>query len=660
MSKKHAHATVTVTVGGNLFILQHEVASVWPQDGPERYIPATVVREYYHWRLDDEDGLEELYREFSCEDDVWTRDFLEVLIPWPSSDILLSHIDTQKIMLIQDMAGNTIQDGPYVIHSTSGRVFSLLKLFSDPNNAFVRGVIRRDGDTTFDWLEHSDYIPVPSRLQAGAPNDRQPLRGLRFGVKDSIDVAGLETGCGSACRRSLYPPLRESAPFVKQLLDAGAVMVGKMRLCQWCDGQDPLERLEEATPTNPRGDAFQKPSGSSSGSAAGAASYPWLDFTIGTDTGGSVRHPAGVNGLYGVRPSHDSVGSAGLVCSALMDTPGVFARSAVTAQAVSRVMAREPWRNNHPNPNPTPTNNDDGRPRFRLLYAVEQSSAEPCQTPKFFPPKSWGHLESTTSTKAGAILEAFVQKLELHLGCKREETCIYDLWRSTRPQGAGDDLANVTATIYQDMVYHDLAHDVIQPFVRDYQAATSNKTPFIEAVTRGRIDYGAQVSPAQYERSVADFRTYAAWVNEVLLPSPSPGRDDDDDDTIPLLIYPQAWGVPRYRDEPPPPAAGGGRLFWSGFSAYSISYCSGCPDVTVPVGEVPFRSKITGASAGAGEDEDEDGDKNEDKNEFLPVALSVLAPRGADAELLALLADLEGTCVLSPVECGRRLSPGGR
>lgn len=86
------------------------------------------------------------------------------------------------------------------------------------------------------------HVVVPSKLYSPAPSAARPLSGLRFGVKDAIDVAGLETGCGSKCCRELYPPKESTAECIKNLTDAGAVMVGKMRCCQWCDGQDPLER----------------------------------------------------------------------------------------------------------------------------------------------------------------------------------------------------------------------------------------------------------------------------------------------------------------------------------------------------------------------------------------------------------------------------------
>jgi Asp-tRNA(Asn)/Glu-tRNA(Gln) amidotransferase A subunit family amidase len=65
---------------------------------------------------------------------------------------------------------------------------------------------------------------------------------MRFALKDAIDVHGLETGAGSQCFREHYGKKTETAIFVDQLLKAGAVMVGKTRMCQFCDGQSVMER----------------------------------------------------------------------------------------------------------------------------------------------------------------------------------------------------------------------------------------------------------------------------------------------------------------------------------------------------------------------------------------------------------------------------------
>ncbi|KAK9791967.1 putative Amidase signature domain-containing protein [Seiridium cardinale] len=607
--------SIVVPVADSFYLLDEARAVVEPLGGEGKYLPATYL---LHSQSAHSKAEADIAINNGCKnDDVWSEHFLQVSLVTKSQSHEASSDSNKVICFLPE--DTTLAPGPYILHSSTGYIYSVLKLCSDYNNAFVGGVLR-DGPSRYKWLQNSTKIPVPSKLYYGDPTPEFPLKGMRFGVKDAIDIAGLETGNGSKCYRELHPPREATSVCIEKLISAGAVLVGKMRCCQWCDGQDPLERLEEVTPTNPRGDSFQKPSASSSGSAAGCASYDWLDFTIGTDTGGSIRHPAGVNGIYGIRPSLGSMESSGLVCTELMDTPGVFARSATVAEAVSKVMMRD-------NLESQPVARDEAR--FKLLYAVDPESSEPTETPKFFSRRGKG-LEAGTS--AGQIMEKFVQQLEDYLGCKREEVCVYDLWKETHPDGHSDSLVEATGNVYKDIVYGQLSRDVVQPFAREYQERFG-KTPFIEESTKARLDYGASVSEADLQGSVQTFKAFAGWINQVLLPQPS-----NDDEEIPLIVYPQCWGRPQYRDDLA--RLQNKQVFWNGFSVYSLSYCSGCPDFTLPLGEVEFASRFTG------------------RDEYLPVAISIMCPRNMDGELLRLTRDLENANILRSVECGSRLWGG--
>ena len=126
---------------------------------------------------------------------------------------------------------------------------------------------------------------------------------LRFGVKDTIALKGLRTGFGSQAWLDTYPAEKTTAPVIKLLVNAGAIVVGEVKTTEFTEGVDPCEWIDTICPYNPRGDGQQKPSSPSTGSAAAAAAYEWLDFTVGTDTGGYIRHPAGVNGVFGNRPT---------------------------------------------------------------------------------------------------------------------------------------------------------------------------------------------------------------------------------------------------------------------------------------------------------------------------------------------------------------------
>lgn len=168
-----------------------------------------------------------------------------------------------------------------------------------------------------------------------ATNDG-PLRGLRFAVKDLIDVAGFRTGCGNPTWLATHPPAIVSAVCVEQLLAAGAQCEGKTitdELAFSLLG----ENHHYGTPLNAAA-PDRVPGGSSSGSAS-AVACGLVDFAVGTDTGGSVRVPASNCGIWGWRPSHGLISVAGVMPFApTLDTVGVFTRSAELLQRIASVL----------------------------------------------------------------------------------------------------------------------------------------------------------------------------------------------------------------------------------------------------------------------------------------------------------------------------------
>ena len=133
------------------------------------------------------------------------------------------------------------------------------------------------------------------------PTGEGPLAGLRFAVKDLIDVAGHRTGCGNPTWLATHPPATVHAVCVEQLLAAGAHCAGKTvtdEVAFSLLGQNHFY----GTPLNPAA-PDRVPGGSSSGSAS-AVACGLVDFALGTDTGGSVRVPASNCGVWGWRPTH--------------------------------------------------------------------------------------------------------------------------------------------------------------------------------------------------------------------------------------------------------------------------------------------------------------------------------------------------------------------
>jgi len=194
-----------------------------------------------------------------------------------------------------------------------------------------------DGDPV--WISRVPEAAVMARaftLDTCTPVERAalPLFGVPFAAKDNIDVAGSATT--AACPEFAYVPER-SATVIERLEAAGAIVIGKTNLDQFATGLVGT-RSPYGVPVNPF-DARYIPGGSSSGSAV-AVARGLVTFSLGTDTAGSGRVPAGFNGLVGLKPTFGIISAAGVVpaCRSL-DCVSIFARSVDEAEAVLDVAA---------------------------------------------------------------------------------------------------------------------------------------------------------------------------------------------------------------------------------------------------------------------------------------------------------------------------------
>jgi len=176
------------------------------------------------------------------------------------------------------------------------------------------------------WIARID----PPLADAAAAADG-PLAGLRFAVKDNIDVAGWPTT--AACPEFAYDAATH-ATVVARLLAAGAVLVGKTNLDQFACGLNGTRSPYGAVPN--AFDARYVSGGSSAGSARVVATGE-VDFALGTDTAGSGRVPAGLNNIVGLKPSRGLISARGVVPAAQsVDCVSIFAR---TVELAARVLA---------------------------------------------------------------------------------------------------------------------------------------------------------------------------------------------------------------------------------------------------------------------------------------------------------------------------------
>ncbi len=171
-------------------------------------------------------------------------------------------------------------------------------------------------------LAQAKLLDTQLQAQGAAVFAQQPLFGIPFAVKDNIDVAGMPTT--AACPAFAYTPSRSST-VVERLQAAGAILIGKTNLDQFATGlvgtRSPYGAVRNAAfPDYVSG-------GSSSGSGASVA-LGLVAFSLGTDTAGSGRVPAGLNGIVGLKPTRGLISARGVVpaCRTL-DCVSIFAQT---------------------------------------------------------------------------------------------------------------------------------------------------------------------------------------------------------------------------------------------------------------------------------------------------------------------------------------------
>ena len=206
----------------------------------------------------------------------------------------------------------------------------------------VRGLFERID--RLDPVVHAFILPDPeaalsaarqAEQEMAAGRSRGPLHGVPVGIKDIIDVAGLPTTCHSKILQGQVAA--SDAVVVAKLRGAGAIVMGKLSTHEFAIG-GPIFDLPFPPARNPWNPAHH-PGGSSSGSGAGLAAglFP---LALGTDTGGSVRHPASACGIVGLKPTYGLVSRRGVFPLAFtLDHVGPMARSVADAALLLEAIA---------------------------------------------------------------------------------------------------------------------------------------------------------------------------------------------------------------------------------------------------------------------------------------------------------------------------------
>ncbi|KAI1761542.1 amidase signature enzyme [Hypoxylon sp. FL1150] len=512
--------------------------------------------------------------------------------------------DIQKIggaRVMQGLISRDVSKGPYFVSAATGNVFKAHRLYGDDNLAFIQGVVSDEAGGYMSLPAVTENVmaksvAVPSRLYYTV-SEEQPLAGLRLGIKDIYHVKGVATSGGNRAYYYLYGARNATCPSIQRLIDLGAVVVGKMGTVQFANGDKPTaDWVDLHAPFNPRGDGYQLPSGSSTGSGAGIASYDWLDIAVGSDTGGSMRGPAAASGVFGGRPSTGAISMDGVIpLSPVSDSAGIFTRSASLW-----AKATQAWY-------PNLTSNWTAQPRV-----IHRST--------------W--LTPVMTPEARTVVDDWVAQVEAFLGVNATEVYVPSRWEATH----GDAPANLTEMLnltYSVYITHDQWKLLGQPFFADYAAAHDGRKPFVNPGPLSRWTWGQVNAPDDvYDQALRNISYFKSWWE-----TEGYGRHDPESCSESLYLYAFATGTPAYRTDyltaPTGPPLG--------FNDQSVSIIAGLPEIVVPVGEVPYESTITGHT------------------EYLPVTMALRMARDCDYVLASLVSDLEKAGILKSVVTGSRI-----
>lgn len=415
-------------------------------------------------------------------------------------------------------------------------------------------------------------ITVPAR----APKtDELPLQGLRFAVKDAFRMRGLKTSLCNAAYLDISTPSDETAMIVQNMIAAGANVVGMTKLTSMIGREEPTEATDYHAPFNPRGDGYQNPAGSSSGSAAALATYDWLDFTIGTDTTGSGRRPALLNGLFQIRPTYDAALLQGVVpCFTPWDTPALFTRDVRILKPVIST-----WYNRKDSGSHAPSN----KPAV-ILYPLDYLPVE--------------------NKVQMSLIDAFVADLAESLEATIRRVSIAALWEHTRPDEAGaQSVQDYLQDVFVHTNFHGYYHNT-EEFRRTYEERYQ-KRPYVVPFVNWKWELGKAVTPAQRDEGMHRLEVYKQW-------SLDSAMKQDTKETF--LIMPISNVTVNYRDVSPPPIPRP-----TGFDPLILSPILGAPDTVVPIGEYEYDSRVSG------------------RKEYLPVAVDVVGLPGEDSRLIEVV-----------------------
>ena len=583
---------------------------------------------------------------YAKSDDVYTTDFLRGMILSTTASIARLDESAENFLDAMDLDVLVVQDnisrqgranlathvvaslppGPYIATRNSGGSLSIStvhRLYEDTYRDFLYGAYLHPETGSYKALAADSppfsypAIPVPSRLYS--LYDSRPLAGYRVAIKDLFDMKGLVTTGGSRALAYTRSAANTTAPSIERIVELGGVLVGKYKLAQFASGANPWDWQDEHYPFNPRGDGWLTCSASSSGGGCGVAAYDWLDFAIGTDTGSSMRRPAAVSGTYGQRPSQGMMVLDGVIpLGAASDTAGVFARDPKKWAHFSKHWYASDLRQNSSTTGLSelvvPQSGASGFPKT-LLYPTD-----------YLP---------LNNTAAQPILEAFIANM----------TALFDMqvehlnFTATVQNATDPVVANLTGRnndVLNIIDYHPQWEEIGQPLISAWAEQFDGRFPPIDKAYRDPWSTWNTTSGStldEYAEAVERKRKSVEWYEENLQFSTADACSES------VMLYDiGTGGLPSYREKDLNDFEDASFLAVTpeGTVTAGANLCPlfGCADFTVPIGQVPYQSRVTF------------------REEIVPVTINLVVRRGCDFVLYDMIEKMADAGILHAVKTG--------